>query len=148
MDLIPRTYDTDRIIRVRGVDGAENFVPINHTVMDDAGQATIINDITVGKYDVHIDSGPGYATQRLEFLDGMGQIMQFIPEPMRAVIAPKLIANMDWHGAQDIADELKPFIPQAPPTAPPGMPLGGMPPGMPGGMPPEMMPPPGMMPPQ
>ncbi|MEE9540457.1 MAG: portal protein [Candidatus Thorarchaeota archaeon] len=105
IDMIPRVYDTQRIVRVLGEDDSIDMVPINFV---DNGQK--LNDITVGKYDVIITVGPSYQTKRLEAAESLMQFVQALP--MAGQVAGDLIAkNMDWPGADAIADRLKKLLP-------------------------------------
>jgi len=102
VDLIPYIYDSERLIRILGADGTEKFVPINKTVVDpETGKAQIINDVTQGKYDVVVDVGPAYNTQRAEASKHMIDLMKTLPG-----IAPYMIdlvvKYMDWPGASEI----------------------------------------------
>ena len=60
-------------------------------------------NIVEGKYDVVLDTGPNFATQRMEALEQMKTILQTAPELMQ-VIGDKVAENMDWPGAVEIAD--------------------------------------------
>lgn len=109
VDLIPKVYDTARIVRIMNRDNTQENLPINKTVMVD-GNVVIINDLTVGKYDIVIDAGPSYATQRQEAADNTLKFMQMLPQqaPLMADIA---VGNMDWLDADKIAKRLKKAVP-------------------------------------
>ncbi len=67
LDLIPRIYDTERQVRIMGLDGESENVLINQEVIDEqTGEPVLVNDLSVGKYDVTAESGPAFATQRQE----------------------------------------------------------------------------------
>jgi len=111
VDLIPKIYDTARIIRVRGEDGSIRTEPVNQPVVleQETGEQRLY-DLTVGKYDVVVTVGPSYATKRIETADSMIAFVQAVPEAAKAVM--DLIAkNMDWPGADDIAERLKKLLP-------------------------------------
>ena len=67
-------------------------------------------DVTVGKYDVTCEVGPSFTTKREE---SASQMMQFIQSfPASAPLIGDLVAkNLDWAGADDIADRLKAMLP-------------------------------------
>lgn len=111
VDLIPKIYDTERVVRIRGKDGAEDFAPINHQVYDPvADEVRIINDLSRGKYDVAVSVGPSYKTQRLEAANSLMQFVQAVPQAGQ--VAMDLIAkNMDWPGAEQLAERLKRVLP-------------------------------------
>ena len=112
LDLIPRIYDSERVIRILGEDGSEDMVTVNKIQVTDqwTGAYEILNDLSAGKYDVRVTVGPSYATKRMEAADSMMQFIQAFPAA--APIAGDLIAkNMDWPGADDIAERLKELLP-------------------------------------
>ncbi len=111
VDLIPRIYDTERVVRVLGIDASPDMVIINRSMMDpETGQEVIVNDLSQGKYDVVTSSGPSYATQRIESADSMMQFMQAVPQA-GAAIADLVAKNMDWPGAEQIAKRLEKMLP-------------------------------------
>jgi hypothetical protein len=59
----------------------------------------------VGKYDVVVTTGPSYMTKRQESMDAMSQILQGNPQ-LWAVAGDLFVKNMDWPGAQELADRL------------------------------------------
>jgi hypothetical protein len=63
----------------------------------------------VGKYDVVVTTGPSYLTKRQEALDAMGMILQSNPQ-LWQVAGDLFIKNMDWPGAQEMADRFAKII--------------------------------------
>ena len=105
VDLIPKIYDTQRVVRLLSESGDHEQVEINQVI-----QGRLINDLTVGKYDVEISVGPSYQTRRIEASESMLGFIQAVPEAGQLVM--DLIAkNMDWPGAADFADRLKKALP-------------------------------------
>lgn len=111
VELIPYIYDTERLIRLRFEDGSGDWVPINKTVIDDqSGKEIMLHDISAGKFDVTVTSGPSYQTLRMEAADSLMQFVQAVPSSANLVM--DLVAqNMDWPGAQEIAKRLKKTLP-------------------------------------
>lgn len=107
IDIIPKIYDTERIVRILGEDGTEEMVTINQEVRDELGNLVgVVNDVSLGRFDVKVTTGPGYATKRAEAADSMLQFAQAVP--MAAEAFPDLIAkNLDWPGADEIAERLR-----------------------------------------
>ncbi len=71
------------------------------------------NDLTVGRYDVVMDTGPGYDTKRLESAETMIDLLKTpLAEPIAKVGADLVVRNMDFAGASDLADRLMPMTPQ------------------------------------
>jgi len=150
LDLIPKIYDTPRIIRILNQDGSDQFVPVNQPIQMQApnGQAMQkVFDLTVGKYDVVVSVGPSYTTQREEAAASMLEFMKVFP--MAAPVIADLVAkNLDWPQADEIEKRLKMMLPPqlqgsqpGPPTSGPN-PQGAAPP-PPGAAPPQGGPPPG-----
>jgi hypothetical protein len=79
-------------------------------VMDENG--IVIDKIynpSVGKYDVKVTTGPSYMTKRQEAMDAMSQILQGNPQ-LWAVAGDLFVKNMDWPGAQEMAERLRKTI--------------------------------------
>ena len=117
VDLIPKIYDTQRIARIIGVDGEVDMVKFNpeqqepvKEIRDQTG--ALIEKVYnpgVGIYDVMVTTGPGYMTKRQEALDAMSQILQTNPQ-LWAVAGDLFIKNMDWPGAQEMAERFKKIL--------------------------------------
>jgi hypothetical protein len=109
VDLIPKIYDTQRVARIIGMDGETKMVkidpsqqePVKKIMQDDIVIDKIYNP-NVGKYDVVVATGPGYATKRQEALEAMAQLLQGNPS-LWAVAGDLFVKNMDWPGAQEMA---------------------------------------------
>ena len=108
--MIPRIYDTDRVVRVLGIDGQAKLVPINREFVDERRGVRGIYDLTVGKYDVTVQAGPNYQTKRQEAVAGMETVIQAAPQLM-GVAGDLLVKNMDWPGAEELAKRLKKMLP-------------------------------------
>jgi hypothetical protein len=109
LDLIPRIYDTPRVLRILGEDDSEQFVPVNQPVQNKQGMERIF-DLTTGKYDVVVTIGPSYSTQREEAADSMLQFLQAFPQAA-PLIGDLVAKNMDWPGAAEIEKRLKALLP-------------------------------------
>jgi hypothetical protein len=111
LEIIPKIYDNDRVIRILGEDDAEMYLPINRAAgYDENGEPIYINDITVGRYDCRVKIGPSYATKRMESADSMMQFMQAVPASGQ-FIGDLVAKNMDWPGSEAIAERLKRAVP-------------------------------------
>jgi hypothetical protein len=118
VDIIPKIYDTQRIARIIGVDGEVDMVKFNPMQQEpvkeirDMDTGALIEKIynpSVGVYDVMVTTGPGYMTKRQEALDAMSQILQSNPQ-LWAVAGDLFIKNMDWPGAQEMAQRFKKIL--------------------------------------
>lgn len=105
LDLIPKIYDKERVMRIIGDDGKPDMVTINQPTVDNNGIEKILNDVTVGQYDVVMDTGPGYNTKRQESVESMIQMLQVDPALMQQA-GDLIFRNMDFPGADIIADRL------------------------------------------
>ena len=134
-EMIPEIYDTKRDARLRDVDGIERWVPIN-TTADEAlkailtdperyqgldkrelgkliktyGRKAKYNDINEGHYGVIITVGPSYTTQRQESAQNLLQLSQNWPE-IKKFAGDLLVKNMDFLGADEIAQRLAKTLP-------------------------------------
>lgn len=109
VSMIPKVYDTERVIRILGQDDQEKQVVINKLMVQD-GMVGYANDLTAGAYDVRIAVGPSYETKRQEASEGMMAFLQAVPAagPMVA----DLIAKMqDWPEADRVAERLRKMLP-------------------------------------
>lgn len=119
IDLIPIIYDTQRMVRILGEDGEEDFAEINKPEVDEMGQPVldpqtgqprVENDLKAGEYGVFVRSGPSYTTRRQEAAESMMQFVQTAPQSAQMVL--DLIAkNMDWPGADQFAERFKKMLP-------------------------------------
>ena len=111
---LPTYYDTPRIVRIIGEDGTQKQIKINGPIQegDIADKEAIgkVFNITTGKYDVTVSTGPSYQTRRQEdqaFL--LGMIQNPAMGQMIATKAPDLIAKtMDSPIARELAKRLTP----------------------------------------
>ena len=137
VDLIPHVYDAPRIVRIMHEDGKNESVKINQEhqaeapnqdgAMQGAQQGMVspeeqkeiqefnqgvikLYDVTVGKYDVVCKSGPSYTTQREEAANQMMQFMQAMPQTA-PIIGDLVAKNLDWPGAEEIAERMKAMLP-------------------------------------
>lgn len=110
VELIGNLYDTTRIVRVLGEDGESDLVTINQKVPGPNGVMQVLNDVTLGKYDVEVTTGPSFATQRMETSQAMLDFMQAYPAAA-PVIGKRLAKLQDWDGAEEIAEELAALAP-------------------------------------
>ena len=112
IDLIPRIYDTERVLRLRNEEESERFVTINTTVFDDeTGKPVLINDLSVGKYDVWAGIRP-YGTRREETVEMILQAMQYSPD-LAPVLVDLLFKYIDSPGAPEVRERIKQFMESA-----------------------------------
>jgi len=119
--LIPHVYSKARMMRVLGEDGAPQTVAVNQELNKEEetlqGEAIEQNEamdrvynLTVGKYDVTVKSGPNYTTQREEARESMISLLAAFPQA--AAVTGDLVAeSMDWPNADVFAKRLKSLLP-------------------------------------
>lgn len=112
VDLIPHIYDKERVLRIIGADGKGELVTLNQPNVDDQGVEKVLNDVTVGQYDVVMETGPGYASKRQEAFDSMVQMLSVDPTLMQTA-GDLIFRNSDFPGADIIADRLAAANPMA-----------------------------------
>ncbi|TPN03818.1 hypothetical protein FJ973_29690 [Mesorhizobium sp. B2-1-3] len=134
IDLIPKVYSGERIIRVIGEDGTQEAKPINQQyqqkdpktgqpmqqpvmgpngqpVQDQAGNPLMqpimaIHDLTAGKYDLTVTTGPSFTSRREEAAASMTEMVRAFPAAA-PIIVPELAKNLDWPGADKIAEKMQ-----------------------------------------
>lgn len=105
LDLIPKIYDHERVMRIIGYDNQPELVVLNQRTVDAAGVTKIMNDVTVGEYDVVMETGPGYNSKRQEAVANMMPLLAGSPDLMK-IAGDLVFRNMDFPGADVIADRL------------------------------------------
>ncbi len=134
IDLIPKIYTSERIIRILGEDGSQTTKTINapapmtdkkgnemqepvidpntgQPAQDEQGNPLMkpimaLHDLTSGKYDLTVTTGPSYTTKREEAAVSMTEMIRAFP-PSAQVVGPLLAKNLDWPGADEIAEKLE-----------------------------------------
>jgi DNA-binding protein YbaB len=113
VDMVPRVYDTQRVVRTMNDDKSVSTAEVNVPIPpheQDADSGEVKNDLTVGEYDITIGVGPSYDTMRQEALDGMIELGGRWPKLMD-VAGDKVVRAMDWPGAEEIAERLAKTLP-------------------------------------
>jgi hypothetical protein len=108
LDLIPKIYDTQRVMRIIGSDGQPDMTTINE--QSEIGE--VLNDVTVGEYDVVMDTGPGFQTKRQQAVESMMPLLTGNQELFN-IAGDLVFRNMDFPGADVIADRLAAMNPLA-----------------------------------
>jgi len=108
LDLIPKIYDTQRVMRIIGSDGQPDMTTINE--QNEIGE--VLNDVTVGEYDVVMDTGPGFQTKRQQAVESMMPLLTSNQELFN-IAGDLVFRNMDFPGADVIADRLAAMNPMA-----------------------------------
>jgi len=109
VDWIPHYYSEERIQRIIGEDSTPEMVPINKPEMDEQGAVSKIkNDLSVGRYDVVMDTGPGYETKREEGAENLINLLGVAPlaELIAKTGADLVFRSIDHPYMQEMADRL------------------------------------------
>lgn len=118
IDLIPKVYDTPRILKIMAEDGEESDVHLDPNARQamaeqQIGQAQAVKKIfnpSVGNYDVEADVGPAYATKRQEAFHAFSQIMAQNKEAFQ-LAGDLMFKNADFPGAEELAERLRRMVP-------------------------------------
>lgn len=105
--MIPQIYDTSRVIRIMGEEDASEEVGINGQVVEGQKRAF---DLTAGQYDVRVTAGASFTTKRQEAAQYLQTLIQAQPE-LVSVAGDILVKNMDFPGAEALADRLRKMVP-------------------------------------
>lgn len=107
-EYIPAYFsEPGRMQRIIGEDSTPQMVKVNEKT-DEDGVTRIKNDLSVGTYDVVMDTGPGYDTKREEGAENMIELLK-IPAlaEIIAKTAPDLVfRSIDHPYMQELADRL------------------------------------------
>jgi hypothetical protein len=103
-EMIPLVFDTARTIRTVGEDDATKLIKINHPNDPES------IDLSIGRYDVTVATGPAYMTKRIEAAQNMIDAAQVAPQ-LWAVAGDLIALAQDWPQADKIAERLKKGLP-------------------------------------
>jgi hypothetical protein len=106
IEAVPVVYDTPREITLLSQDGKKRTVSINQP----NEQGVVEYDLTVGDYTVSIQTGPSFGTKRQEMAEAVMDLIAAYPNAAPA-IADLAVRQMDWAGADKIADSLEAMVP-------------------------------------
>ena len=115
IDLIPKIYDTERVVKIMGEDGIEKEVRIDpkaqQAYQQEQGENLVsiksIFNPSVGRYDVEADIGPAFATRRQEAFQALMQLAKSDNQIMLKA-GDLVVKASDIPLADKIAERLKP----------------------------------------
>jgi len=111
VDLIPKIYDAPRIVRIIHPDQSDEMVKVNQpTGEQDTNGIDKIFDLTTGKYDIVVETGPSFNTKRKESADALIQMTQANPE-LWSLVGDLMVKSMDFAYADEMAERLKTMLP-------------------------------------
>ena len=119
VDLIPKIYDTPRVIKILGEDGSDSDIMLDPSAekayekrkaeTDQTAEKVIMNP-TIGRYDVMSDVGPDFATRRQEAFNALSQIAAQNPMLM-SIIGDLVMLAADFPLADEAAERLRRMVP-------------------------------------
>ena len=118
VDIIPKIYDTERVIRILAEDGSDDTVTIDPTMQqpmvekprpDGEGVDRIFNP-AVGQYEVIADTGPSYASKREDAFDAMTMLAQQNPQFL-GIAGDLFMRAADFPMADELAERFANSIP-------------------------------------
>jgi hypothetical protein len=110
VDLIPKIYTGARVVKILNPDESEEQVRLNQPYVDPNTMQPREFNLEVGRYDVVVDIGPSYATQRKESAQRMMEMVQAYPD-VAPLIGDLLAKSLDWQGADELAKRLRLMVP-------------------------------------
>lgn len=114
LGLYPVYYDTPMVRRIIGADGEAELARLNAQPQNEDEQAKaidgILNNMSVGRFDVRMDTGPSFNTQREQSFQLMMQLAQFAPNIMQAA-GDLIIKDSPLLNSKQIAERVKKIMP-------------------------------------
>lgn len=118
IDLVPKIYDTKRILTIIADDGSEEELEIDPAakqayIQHINHQGQVIKRIfnpNAGAYGIAADVGPSYASKQNETVDKMTLVLTQAPT-LVPIIGDLLLGSMDFEAAQEAARRMKRMVP-------------------------------------
>lgn len=112
VDLIPKVYDSKRVVRILGVDGQSERAEIDPDQEQPVVRmgSKVIYNLGVGEYDVSVDVGPSYNTKRVEQSEAMMELVHNSPEIMQ-IAGDLVVKSQDWPEADELAERFRLMLP-------------------------------------
>lgn len=124
VDLIPKIYDTERIIQIMARNGKQKKIQIapnaadahqqlpQDTTVDPAKRVEeIIFNPNIGTYDIQADTGPSFATKRNEGFNALTQIASQNKDFMNMIGGDIYFKNADFPDSDILAERYARIIP-------------------------------------
>lgn len=117
VDLIPHVYSSARMIRILGPDGDPETVPVapeeQQQIMmqrlqqeqEELGETLKVFDLSRGKYDVAVEAGPSFTTQREEGREALIELCRAFPQAA-GPLADLILKMFDFPGAEEAAERI------------------------------------------
>lgn len=109
VELIPQIYRSGRIVKILGIDGQEQTVPIGQQTTDETGKPVMYN-LDVGRYNVVVDVGPSYTTQREETVETLLEFLKIRPDAGE-LVGDIIARNLDLPESEELAKRFRAVVP-------------------------------------
>lgn len=113
VEIIPSLYSAQQAVRILGDDQKPKVVKLTQEAggggAQPNGQPRLYN-LSVGRYDVSVKTGPSYTTQREATRDALTQLAQAAPQ-MAPVMADIIVKLMDFPDAEGVSRRLHALLP-------------------------------------
>ena len=107
INAIPRTHDATRQQRILGEDGQSEMVVLNQVQIDQqTGQQIVLNDLSVGEYDVSCDYGPAFKSRQEKATEAFGAMAALDPSIME-LARDIWLRNTNEPGMDEVADRAR-----------------------------------------
>ncbi len=111
-DLIQKIYTNEQARRIVLPDESATSVKLNYSLTDEGtGRMHMVNNISLCRYDCSVSSGPGFSTQREEFVNLMMEWGRTDPEGI-ANIRDLIARNLDIPNSRQVAMRLLKMVPK------------------------------------
>lgn len=115
LDVIPRIYDADRIVRILGVDGEVRKVKFGERPEEGYNHEELppeerIFDPKVGRYDVVVTIGTSHETRRTEAAELLTEFVRVAPD-IAPIVLPRVAKMSDFPDADELAEDLEMLLP-------------------------------------
>jgi hypothetical protein len=122
LDLIPKVYGTARVVRVLGPEGDIETVKVApkeqaqaeneqaQAMAQEGEEIARVYSLDAGKYDLTVTAGPSFTSRREEAANQMIEFIRAFPQAA-PIIGDLLAKNLDWPGAEELAERFKALLP-------------------------------------
>lgn len=107
LDIMPKIYDTTRIVTLRDANGNTRDITLNIPIYDDVFE----NQLQEGEWDLEVTAGANYEVQKQEALQILLQLAQVSPAVF-PLIADIVGGNIDIRNQGQLVDRLQHLVPE------------------------------------